>query len=76
MKIPNSTNLAAELAVGDVELTEHMARRKGHLIQIRRVPGSHDDSSILRTVLDLVDAVLQLIDPFASVIRVHIEVLE
>jgi hypothetical protein len=53
-----------------------MARRKGHLIQIRRVPGSHDDSSILRTVLDLVDAVLQLIDPFTSVIRVHIEVLE
>lgn len=52
-----------------------MAGRQGHERKIRRVPRRHDDSSIFRIVLDLVNTVGQLINALSSVVRVHVHVV-
>ena len=40
-----------------IELTEHVAWRKRHFIEIRRVPCRHDDSAVFWRILDLVDTI-------------------
>jgi hypothetical protein len=67
--------LTAELAVGYVELAEHMARRERHLVQVRGVPGSQHDAAVLGRLFDLLDAVQQLVHALAGVVRVHVLVL-
>lgn len=67
--------MARKLSVGDVKLTEHVARRKRHQVQIGWIPGRHNDSSILWRVLDFVNAILQLVDSLVGVIAVHIGIL-
>lgn len=58
-----------------VELTEHVTRWQSHFGEVRRVPGGHDNASIFGVVLDLFDALRELIHSLASVIGVHVDVL-
>ena len=58
-----------------VELTKHVTRRQGHLIQIGRIPRRHDDTAIFRVVNNFANAFSQLIDALTGIIRVHILVL-
>jgi hypothetical protein len=69
-----NTYLATELAVGHVELAEHVARRERHLVQVRRVPRGEHDAPVLRAVLDLLDAVAELVHALARVVSVHVRV--
>jgi hypothetical protein len=57
-----------------IELAEHVTRRKCHLSQIRRIPSRQDDAAILRIVLDLVNALRQLVHALPSVVGVHVHV--
>lgn len=58
-----------------IKLTKHVTGRKSHFVQIAWIPGTHDDASIFRIVLNLVNAFHELIDTLSSVIRVHIDIL-
>ena len=42
--------LARQLPIGNIELTEAVAGRQGHLINVRHIPGTHDDASVIRVV--------------------------
>jgi hypothetical protein len=65
-------HLAAEFPVGHVELAKHVARRQSHFVEICWVPRGHDDSAVGGRVLDLIDAVLQLIYTLTLVVGMHI----
>ena len=49
-----------------------MAGGEGHFVESRRVPSAHKDPAILRIVFDGLDALGQLIDALAGIIRVHV----
>mmetsp|Transcript_66622 Transcript_66622/g.216793 ORF Transcript_66622/g.216793 Transcript_66622/m.216793 type:complete len:339 (-) Transcript_66622:350-1366(-) len=66
---------AGQLAVGDVELAEHVARRQSHLVQIRRIPRSQQNPPVCRILLDLANALCQLVNPLTCVVGVHVHVL-
>mmetsp|Transcript_48018 Transcript_48018/g.102108 ORF Transcript_48018/g.102108 Transcript_48018/m.102108 type:complete len:208 (-) Transcript_48018:1159-1782(-) len=70
-------HLAGELILlcVDVKLAKHVTGRQGHLVQIARVPRAHHNPPILGIVLDLLDAVRQLVHPLARIIRMHVRVL-
>jgi hypothetical protein len=57
-----------------IELAEHVARRKCHLSQIRGIPSRQDDAAILWIVLDLVNALRQLVHALPGVVGVHVHV--
>ena len=54
--------LAGELAVGDVELEEGVARRQRHFIQLADVPCRDDDPAGVRVVFQLVHHRADLVD--------------
>ena len=54
--------LAGELAVGDVELEEGVARRQRHFIQLADVPRRDDDPAGVRVVFQLVHHRADLVD--------------
>mmetsp|Transcript_59988 Transcript_59988/g.173730 ORF Transcript_59988/g.173730 Transcript_59988/m.173730 type:complete len:452 (+) Transcript_59988:330-1685(+) len=66
---------ARQFPVGDVELAEHVARRQRHLPKVRRVPRGQQNSPVRRVFLDLADALRELIDALAGVVRVHVDIL-
>lgn len=51
-----------------------MTWRQSHLHQVRRVPSTQNYPSVIRLVLQLVYHVRQLIYPFASIVRLSIDV--
>lgn len=59
----------------DVELAEHVAGRECHLVKIGWIPCRHDDAPVLGSVLDLFDALSELIDPLPGIVGVHVDVL-
>ena len=70
--------LAAELAVGDVELEQRVAGRQGHLVDQRRVPGGDDQPARVRILLqhrhqvgDLVDVAAVRRRPGAPLVAIH-----
>ena len=63
--------LTTEFSISDIELRKHMARWKRHLGDIRGIPRSQHNASILRGVLNAVNALLQLVDPLTCVVGVH-----
>lgn len=62
--------LAAELAIRDVELRQAVTGRQSHLRDLHRVPGSHDDAPVGGVHLDALDDLLQLVDSLAGVVVV------
>lgn len=60
---------------GDVELSKHVTRRQGHLLQVGRVPGTEDDASIVGAVAELVDDVGELVDALAGVVGTSTSIL-
>eukprot|EP00411_Alexandrium_monilatum_P097620 CAMPEP_0175802222 /NCGR_PEP_ID=MMETSP0097-20121207/87931_1 /TAXON_ID=311494 /ORGANISM="Alexandrium monilatum, Strain CCMP3105" /LENGTH=525 /DNA_ID=CAMNT_0017113555 /DNA_START=193 /DNA_END=1767 /DNA_ORIENTATION=- len=66
---------AGQLPVGHVELAEHVAGRQRHEAQVRRVPGGQQDPSVGGVLLDLPDALRQLVDALPCVVLVHVHVL-
>lgn len=58
-----------------IELTKHVTRRQSHQIQILWIPSTHDNPSILGIIDNFVNAIRQLIDSLACVIRVHVFIL-
>jgi hypothetical protein len=61
-------------SLSDIELTEHMARRKSHRIQIPGVPGAHHDPSGVWVGLEQVEDRLELIVALALIVRVAVRV--
>ncbi len=59
----------------NVKLGKHMARRQGHLPEIRRVPRAQDDSAVVRLVLQFFDHLSQLVNALARVVRLRIHIL-
>src|SRR5688572_5050099 len=57
--------LAAQLALTDVKLEEHMAGRKRHAVELSDIPGAHDQAPALRVSFYLGDDVVDLIDDSA-----------
>ena len=57
--------LAGEFPGGHVELDEAVAGRQGHLVQVRGVPGAHDDPPVAGPGLDPVDNLRQLVHALA-----------
>lgn len=57
--------LAAQLAVGNIELEKRVARREGHLVKICHVPCVHDDPARVRITLQCLDHRLDLVDVLA-----------
>ncbi|KAJ6264719.1 tRNA modification GTPase [Drechslerella dactyloides] len=55
---------------GHVELREHVAGRKRHLLEVCDVPRAEDDASVVRIVLELVDHFGELVDALAGVVGV------
>ena len=53
--------LAGEFPGGHVELDEAVAGRQRHLVQVRGVPGAHDDPPVAGPGLDPVDNLSQLV---------------
>ena len=68
-------HLAAKLAVGHVELREHVARRKSHLLECRRVPRREQDTPVRGVGFDLMDHLSQLVHPLVAIVRVTVCVL-
>lgn len=54
--------LTGQPALGDVELEEHMTRRKRHLVHLSDVPSRHDESAGIRIGLNLFDDIADLVD--------------
>ena len=54
--------LAGELAVGDIELEERMARRQRHFVQFADVPGRDDNPTRVRIVFQLFHHRANLVD--------------
>ena len=67
--------LTGQLSVGNIELNQAVTGRQGHLVQVRGVPGAHDDPPIVGLGLDPVDDLSELVDPLAAVVGVHVHVL-
>ena len=57
-----------------VKLRKHMTRRQRHLAQIRHVPRTQNDPSVIRVVLQLPDDLSDLIHAFARVICLRVDV--
>jgi len=57
-----------------IELTKHVAGRQGHFVQVCWIPGTHNDTTIFRTILDLLNAFSQLVDALSRVVSVHVNV--
>ena len=58
--------LAAELAVGHVELEEGVAGHQGHLVQVGHVPGADDDAAAVGVGFELFDDFGNLVDMTAT----------
>lgn len=54
--------LAAELAIGHIELEEGVAGHERHLVQFGHVPGADDDAAAVRVALELFDDFGNLVD--------------
>lgn len=54
--------LAAEAAVGNIELEEDMAGREVHLVNLAHVPSRHEEPAGIGIALDIVDEVGNLVD--------------
>ena len=54
--------LAAELAVGHIELEEGVAGHECHLVQLGHVPGADDDAAAVGIALELLDDFGNLVD--------------
>ena len=67
--------LTGQLTLGHVELDQAVAGRQGHLVQVRGVPGAHDDPPVVGFVLDPADDLSQLVHPLAAVVGVHVHVV-
>ena len=39
---------------GDVELREHVTRRKSHLLEVGGIPGAENYSAVIRAIFELV----------------------
>lgn len=61
--------------IGDIELSKHVTWRQRHLLQVRRVPGTHDDPAIIWVVLQFVYDLGQLINTLAGIVGLGILVL-
>src|SRR5262249_49861154 len=59
--------MTAELSSMYVKLKERMARRKRDCIALFRVPSSDDEPATRRILSDLIDEILDLVDPIARV---------
>ena len=59
----------------NVKLTEHMTRRQCHLSQIRRIPRTQNNPSVIRFVFQFIYDFRQLINTLARIIRLGIYVL-
>lgn len=57
-----------------IELAKHVTGRERHQVQIGGIPRRHDNASIFRVVLDLVDAVAKLIDTLSGIVGMHIDI--
>jgi hypothetical protein len=57
--------LARKLAVGDIELKETMTGRQGHIGNIDRVPGRHNEPAGMWIALYLHDDIRNLVDGLA-----------
>jgi len=68
-------HLTRELAIRDVELSENMAWRKSHLLDVSNVPSTEQYSSWGWVLLDELDNLFDLIDSLAGVIRFEVLVL-
>mmetsp|Transcript_16655 Transcript_16655/g.26417 ORF Transcript_16655/g.26417 Transcript_16655/m.26417 type:complete len:240 (-) Transcript_16655:216-935(-) len=68
-------HLARQPTIRHIELHKHMARRQRHLIQIARIPRTHHNPARVGIVLDLLDAVHQLIHSLAIILIVHTSIL-
>ena len=66
--------LAGELAVGNVELGKHVARRQGHVGQGGRVPGGQHDAPVGRVVLQQAHHLSQLVHALPAVVGVAVGV--
>merc|ERR550519_360284 len=67
--------LAGQLPVSNIELDQAVTGRQGHLVQVRGVPGAHDDPPVVGLGLDPLDDLRELVDPLAAVVGVHVHVL-
>ena len=61
--------LARELAFGDIELEQAMARRQRHLVDLSRIPRSDNQAARIRIAFDHPDHVADLIDGLAVLCR-------
>lgn len=53
--------LAGQLPIHHIELAEGMARGQRHQRKVFGIPGTHDDSSVIRVGFDGIDHLLQLV---------------
>ena len=58
-----------------IELAKHVTGRQGHFAEIGWIPGRHNDATVFRVVLDLVNALGELINTLTCVVGVHVNVL-
>jgi len=61
--------------VRDVELCKHVTRWQGHLLQVRRVPGTQNNSPVIGVVLQLINHLCQLIHALSRIVRLGIDIL-
>ena len=54
--------LAAEFAVGDIELDESMAGSEGHLVDLSGIPGADDVAAAVRVLFQILDHARDLVD--------------
>ena len=55
-------HLEAQSSVRYIELEEHVAGWQVHVLDVRHIPGIHDDASGVRVILDLLDGFADLVD--------------
>ncbi len=60
--------LTGELSIGHVELAKHVAWRKGHFSQIRRIPSTHYNPPVCGVILYQLDALGQLVYALSCVV--------
>ena len=64
--------MARETSIGShIELSKDVTGRESHLLEIGRVPGTHENATACRVLLDLLDDISKLIDTLAFVVIVH-----
>jgi hypothetical protein len=64
-------HLTGKRTVRDIELSQDVAGRQGHLVERCRVPCGDEHAATFRIGFELVDYVLDLVNSFAFVILVH-----